>query len=99
MTRITRTLFATAFAFLALWILWSQLETPADLPRSTPEQQGIASSAVADFVAALDSEIEDVHGLMVLRHGHVVAEGWWAPYRPDSSTRSSPLSKSFTSTA
>ena len=99
MTRITRTLFATAFAFLALWILWSQLATPADLPRSTPEQQGIASAAVADFVAALDTEIEDVHGLMVLRHGHVVAEGWWAPYRPEFIHALFSLSKSFTSTA
>ena len=99
MTRITRTLFATAFAFLALWILWSQLATPADLPRSTPEQQGIDSAAVADFVAALDTEIEDVHGLMVLRHGHVVAEGWWAPYRPEFIHALFSLSKSFTSTA
>ena len=99
MIRITRTLWTTAFAFLALWVLSIQVATPADLPRSTPEQQGIASAAVADFVAALDSEIEDVHGLMVLRHGHVVAEGWWAPYRPEFVHSLFSLSKSFTSTA
>ena len=99
MIRITRTLFATAFAFLALWSVAIQIATSAELPRSTPEQQGIDSAAVADFVAALDSEIEDVHGLMVLRHGHVVAEGWWAPYRPEFIHALFSLSKSFTSTA
>ena len=99
MIRITQTLWATACAFLALWVLTSQVATTAELPRSTPEQQGIASSAVADFVAALDSEIEEVHSLMVLRHGHVVAEGWWEPYRPEFVHTLFSLSKSFTSTA
>jgi len=41
----------------------------------------------------------DLHSLMVLRHGHVVAEGWWAPYRPDLVHLLYSLSKSFTSTA
>ena len=98
MTRNTRTLRATASALFALWVLTSQVATATELPRSTPEQQGISSAAVADFVAALDSEIEDVHGLMVLRHGHVVAEAWWAPYRPEFIHSLFSLSKSFTST-
>ena len=98
MIKFTRALWATTCACLAWWAFTTQIATAADLPRSTPEQQGIASSAVADFVAALDSEIEDVHGLMVLRHGHVVAEGWWAPYRPEFIHSLFSLSKSFTST-
>ena len=99
MIRIVRTLLATALAFLALWALTIPAATAAELPRSMPEQQGIDSAAVADFVAALDSEIEAVHGLMVLRHGHVVAEGWWEPYRPEFIHTLFSLSKSFTSTA
>ena len=98
MIRITRTLFATAFAFFALCTVTIQVATSAELPRSTPEQQGIDSAGVADFVAALDTEIEDVHGLMVLRHGHVVAEGWWAPFRPEFIHTLFSLSKSFAST-
>ena len=35
---------------------------------------------------------------MVLRHGHVVAEGWWGPYRRDDSHVLFSLSKSFAST-
>ncbi len=41
----------------------------------------------------------ELHSLMVLRHGQVVAERWWAPYRPDSPHLLYSLSKSFTSTA
>ena len=36
---------------------------------------------------------------MVLRHGQVAAEGWWAPYGPDQVHLLYSLSKSFTSTA
>src|SRR5687768_2229023 len=46
-----------------------------DLQRSTPEQQGIASSAVLQFVEAVDSQIHEFHSFMLLRHGKVVAEG------------------------
>jgi CubicO group peptidase (beta-lactamase class C family) len=44
------------------------------------------------------SEIE-LHSLMALRHGHVVAEGWWAPYTADRPHLLYSLSKSFTSIA
>ena len=89
----------TAFLCLAVCVLAAHAATAAELPRSTPEQQGIASGAVADFITALDTEIEEVHGVMVLRHGHVVAEGWWEPYRPEFIHTLFSLSKSFTSTA
>ena len=71
----------------------------ADLPRSSPESQGIPSPAVLSFVEAADKSIDSLHSVMIVRHGHVVAEGWWAPY--DSKTRHQlySLSKSFTSTA
>ncbi|QSF47734.1 serine hydrolase [Paenibacillus tianjinensis] len=36
---------------------------------------------------------------MLLRHGHVVAEGWWSPYRPELPHMLFSLSKSFTATA
>ena len=69
------------------------------LPRSTPEEQGVSSSGVLSFVEAADKHIDAMHSFMLVRHGHVVAEGWWSPY--DASTRHTlfSLSKSFTSTA
>ena len=36
---------------------------------------------------------------MLVRHGHVVAEGWWAPHTPERTRLLYSLSKSFTSTA
>ncbi|HEX5270989.1 MAG TPA: serine hydrolase [Gemmataceae bacterium] len=74
-------------------------EKAAVLPRSSPEAQGVASAAVLAFVDAADEKGGGLHSFMLVRHGHVVAEGWWAPY--DAKTRHElySLSKSFTSTA
>jgi len=69
------------------------------LPRSTPEEQGISSSAILEFIEAADKEIDAMHSFMLVRHGHVVAEGWWRPYSADRPHRLYSLSKSFTSTA
>jgi CubicO group peptidase (beta-lactamase class C family) len=73
-------------------------EAPSRLPRSTPEEQGIASSAILAFVEDAEKTINALHSVMVLRHGHVVAEGWWEPYRRDDPHVLWSLSKSFTST-
>jgi CubicO group peptidase (beta-lactamase class C family) len=69
------------------------------LPRCDAEAQGLASAAVQGFVEALDSEIVGLHSVMLLRHGHVIAEGWWSPYAPALPHLLFSLSKSFTSTA
>src|SRR5262249_36946931 len=71
----------------------------ADLPRSSPESQGVSSQAVLAFVEAADKDLDSLHGFMLVRHGHVVAEGWWAPYAPRPPPSLFSLSKSFPSTA
>ena len=73
--------------------------TTPPLPRTTPEAQGIHSAAITDFVASADRAIQHLHSFMLLRHGAVVAEGWWRPYRPQAPHMLFSLSKSFTSTA
>ena len=69
------------------------------LPRSTPEQQGISSGAISKFLEAIKKSGQEFHSLMIVRHGHVVAEGWWAPYSAEHRQQLYSLSKSFTSTA
>ncbi len=69
------------------------------LLRSTPEAEGIASSAILAFVEAADRDIHELHSFMLLRHGQVVAEGWWTPYAPQHPHMLFSLSKSFTSSA
>lgn len=71
----------------------------AALPRSTPEAQGISSAAVLAFIDRAEADVDTLHSFMLLRHGHVVAEGWWNPYEPDRLHKLHSLSKSFTSTA
>ncbi len=70
----------------------------AGLPRSTPERQGVPSAEVLAFVEALD-QVDAMNSVMVMRHGHVIAEGWWTPYRASARHSLYSLSKSFTSTA
>ncbi len=76
---------------------------PADddvLPRSTPSASKVSSAALAGFLDAVEAAPDlELHSLMVLRHGHVLAEGWWAPYGPEEPHLLYSLSKSFTATA
>jgi CubicO group peptidase (beta-lactamase class C family) len=74
-------------------------QTTHQLPRSDPEKQGVSSSALVELVGALDRQIEGMHSLMIVRHGQVIAEGWWTPYAADQNHVLYSLSKSFTSTA
>lgn len=69
------------------------------LPRSTPEAQGISSAALLRLVDRLDASSSELHSLMVIRHGQVVAEGWWPPYAADIPHLLYSVSKSFTSMA
>ncbi|CAN5773002.1 hypothetical protein BH24DEI2_BH24DEI2_03570 [soil metagenome] len=70
-----------------------------NLPRSTPEAQGIASSAISSFVEAVGRKKLELHSLMLVRHGQVIAEGWWRPYRATDIHLLYSMSKSFTATA
>ncbi len=54
------------------------------LPRSAPEAQGVSSQDVLAFIESVNRDIAYLHSFMLLRHGQVVAEGWWSPYTPDA---------------
>jgi len=69
------------------------------LPRSRPEEAGVDPAGILAFVAGVEQKVGGLHSFMLLRHGHVAAEGWWAPYAPERPHMLYSLSKSFTSTA
>lgn len=71
----------------------------ASLPRSAPEAQGVSSAALLDFLDTAEARIDALHSVMLVRHGKVVVEGWWAPYAAEEPHQMFSLSKSFTSTA
>ncbi|HEX4589091.1 MAG TPA: serine hydrolase, partial [Gemmataceae bacterium] len=86
-------------AAVALIVLTAAAHAGSPLPRSSPESQGVSSPAGLAFVEAADKTIDSLHSFMLLRHGQVVAEGWWTPYSAESPHALYSLSKSFTSTA
>jgi CubicO group peptidase (beta-lactamase class C family) len=69
------------------------------LPRSSPEAQGVSSTEVRAFVEVADKAIDTMHSFMLVRHGYVIAEGWWKPESAEKPHVLYSLSKSFTSTA
>src|SRR5919107_5078838 len=69
------------------------------LPRSTPAASGVSSRAVAALLDRLEARSVECHSIMVVRHGHVVAEGWWAPYSAERPHLLYSVTKSFTSVA
>jgi CubicO group peptidase (beta-lactamase class C family) len=71
----------------------------SSLPRSSPEAQGVSAAAIREFVEAADREVNAMNSFMLVRHGQVIAEGWWTPYAPEVPHVLYSLSKSFTSTA
>ncbi|MFF1302028.1 serine hydrolase domain-containing protein [Streptomyces sp. NPDC058307] len=72
----------------------------SSLPTSTPAAQGVDAAGIQAFLDAFEAEPHlDPHSFMLLRHGQVVASGWWAPYAPDRPQLLYSLSKSFTATA
>lgn len=89
-----------------VWMVGREIPCPArplfggqGLPRCTPEDAGISSEGIVAFLAAIAKSRHEFHSVMILRHGHVVAEGWWSPYGPRLNHMLYSLSKSFTSTA
>jgi CubicO group peptidase (beta-lactamase class C family) len=98
---IMKTLAVVVAALVACMGTFCLAAEPASsaLPRSSPEAQGVSSSDVLAFVDAADRTIDAMHSVMLVRHGHVVAEGWWSPYSADTPHVLFSLSKSFTSTA
>jgi len=69
------------------------------LPRSTPEAEGVSSSGIIDFLNAVDAGKVELHSFMFIRHGKVIAEGWWNPYGSEYKHIMFSASKTFTATA
>jgi len=69
------------------------------LLRRRPETAGVGPAGIAAFVDAVERNPGGLHGFMLLRRGHVLAEGCWAPYAASLPHQLFSLTKSFTSTA
>jgi CubicO group peptidase (beta-lactamase class C family) len=89
------------FIIALLWLLSAEAygQKTGALPRSTPEAAGVSAAGIDSFLTAVGQSKHEFHSIMVLRHGKVIAQGWWNPYQPSLKHSLYSLSKSFTSTA
>ena len=54
-----------------------------EFERVSPESVGIPSASIEWLLDRLEeSEYTEPHGLIIMRHGKICAEGWWSPYAP-----------------
>ncbi|MGN0141668.1 MAG: serine hydrolase domain-containing protein [Roseburia sp.] len=70
-----------------------------DFQKGTPEENGIPSVCIENFIDRLARRGIPMHSILLLRHDRLVAEGYYAPYRADTLHRMFSISKSFTSIA
>lgn len=84
--------------FLLLGLQVSSQPTGA-FQKSAPETQGVSSVGIDSFLEAAGKSSNEFHSFIFLRHGKLIAEGWWNPYGPDLKHSMYSVSKSFTSTA
>lgn len=67
--------------------------------RVTPESVGIDSGDIEWLLDRLESGFTEPHGLMIMRHGKICAEGWWNPYAPGIRHGLQSHSKTYAATA
>ena len=71
-----------------------------ELPRSTPEAEGVPSKAVtALFDSLMALPKTDIHSVVVLRHGKVIGEIYPAPFAPEYRHTMYSCSKTFVGAA
>jgi hypothetical protein len=87
------------FCICLLSSIFLTAQTSSSLPHSSPEAEGVSSAGILRFVEAAEKSSNELHSFIFLRHGKVIAEGWWDPYKPTLRQSLYSTSKTFTSTA
>ncbi len=84
---------------LAVLLIAAAVNSQSKLPRSNPEAEGVSSESIIKFIDAAGNSQHEMHSIMILRHGKVIAEGWWKPYSAELKHTMYSVSKTFTATA
>lgn len=66
---------------------------------STPEEQGIRSEQILNYILKLEENRLSTHDILMMRHGKVIYEAYWEPFHKDFLHRMYSVSKSFVSLA
>ena len=87
-------------AFVALCIasiLSGQPRLNGIWPESSPESQGMDSSELAKLLDYIRKEAKGLDSLLIIRHGYLVLEVYYAPYNRDKEHILNSVTKSFVS--
>jgi CubicO group peptidase (beta-lactamase class C family) len=88
-----------AVGLLLLAVASLSLCAQSSLPRSTPAAEKVNAQGIAQYVDAFQKDKQDIHSLMIVRHGKVVAEQWFGDNAADKPHALFSVSKTFTATA
>ena len=66
---------------------------------STPEKMGIKSSDILSYIKKLDEARLATHSVIIARHGNIIFEKYWEPYKKDELHRIYSATKSFVAIA
>jgi CubicO group peptidase (beta-lactamase class C family) len=100
--KITGTIKSLVLYLLFFFILTACTKNPPSsniLPQSSPEAEGVSSQAIITFLDSVAKSHTEMHGFVFIRHGKMIASGWWNPYQADLKHTLYSTSKSFTATA
>ena len=74
-------------------------EAATKLPYASPESQGVPTEAIISFMEELERNNLNMHSIMLLRNGNILAECYWPYFSADKKHRMYSVSKSFTAVA
>ncbi len=74
-------------------------EVTKALPRSTPEAEKVSIKNIREYLADVKKHNQDLHSLMIVRHGKVVFEEWLGDNAANIPHILNSVSKTFTATA
>lgn len=75
------------------------LSQTGHFPTVTPAEAGVDANGILRFLDACQERKINLHGLLLLREGKAVAEGYFSPYCREDKMHLFSISKSWTSTA
>lgn len=70
-----------------------------NIPYALPEEVGVPSLCISNFINKLDTYQIPMHSILLARHGQLITEAYYSPYKQDTIHRMFSVSKSFTSIA
>ena len=70
-----------------------------ELTYSTPEDEGVSSEYIINFLNEMEKREAEIHGIMILKNNKVIFEAYNEPYRKEIPHIVHSFTKCFTNTA